>query len=269
MPAVLLSRLKIQSAQVCEAAGEPAAFLSALKRLFDEYADRTYRPGRQGKPAPLSPHFNVPRPVFRQVEVELARVLSQNPGYALPLADALWADGSLEIRHLAVGILASLEPDPPEPLTSRILQWADPQVEPAILDALLASGRMRLQTQRPDVWLNLLETWLDNPSPPVMALGLRGLLSLVSADSFTNLPAAFRLLNPLLRSGPPALSAEILDVLACLARRSPGETAFFLRQVAAGEGSPALSRIIRRSLPFFSGDQLAALKETLAGIHMV
>jgi len=264
MPAVILSRLKIDTAEVCSAAGEPEVFLRRLHNLLDTYADRTRRHGKTGPPGTLLPHYNPARAVLRQLQDELKWFCIQQPQAALPLADALWEDGWLETRLLAAVILNSTEPAPPEPLIDRIRSWASPETSPAMLDALLSSGSSRLQTARPDLWLGLIEGWLDDPANPVQRVGLRAVLSLASDPQFNNLPALYRLLNPIIKNASSEVTPGLLSVVEALARRSPSETAFYLRQLAAASRSGSLPRFVRKCLPFFDPPYQAVLKEALS-----
>ncbi len=263
MPAVQLSRLKLQAAEVCEAAGNPAAFLRSLHGLFGQYADRTYRAGKSGRPPSLLPHYNIPRPVMRQIQTELERVFQKSPDYALPLADILWQDGGLETRLLAARILDQVEPEPPEPILERLAVWARPEEDPELLEALLSFGNSNLRARKPDLWLTLIARWLDDPSQPVQGMGLKALLSLVRDPTFINIPAVYRLLDPILKAAPSGLTGDLLAVLENLAERSPAETAFFLRQLISSGSEGSLARIVRKCLPFFSGSQLEGLKEAL------
>ena len=53
MPAIQLTRLRLQTAGLAESFANPQAFVRGLHDLLDYYADRTHRPGQSGAPAPL------------------------------------------------------------------------------------------------------------------------------------------------------------------------------------------------------------------------
>jgi hypothetical protein len=86
---------------------------------------------------------------------------------------------------------------------------------------------------------------------------------MIQDPDFENLPAFFRLIHPLVRQAPPALRPDVLDVLATLARRSPQETAYFLRQTLALPNCPDTPWSIRQVLSAFPAEQQKRLRQAL------
>ena len=62
---------------------------------------------------------------------------------------------------------------------------------------------------------------------------------------------------------PANLQSELLAVLQALARRSPAETAYFLRQILTLVSDPLIPRLIRRCLPSFSPETQVGLRAAL------
>jgi hypothetical protein len=267
MPAIQLARLKIQAAQLADLYSQPALFVRRLLELFDFYADRTYRAGQAGVRIPQIAYFHIPKPVMRQLEQELTQICASHPQEAITLADELWKAVFLETRRLAIHILCQVDPIPPEPILARLRSWAQPAEEPQLLDALLASGRTCLQKNRPDLWLNLLQNWLNDEQPLLQAMGLRALISLVNDLQFKNLPFVFTLLMPVIRSHHRDLQPEVINLVAALADRTPVETAYFIHQALQKGREPPLVRVVRRCLPCFPADQQAFLRQSLSGLE--
>jgi hypothetical protein len=96
--------------------------------------------------------------------------------------------------------------------------------------------------------------------------GLRALLPMINDPRFENLPVFFRLIAPLTRTAPSAVRPDLLDVLESLARRSPPETAFFLRQTLDTPNSPDTPWLIRQCLRAFPDELQASLRETVRGL---
>jgi len=67
-------------------------------------------------------------------------------------------------------------------------------------------------------------------------------------------------LSPFLRTAPLPIRPDVLDVVAGLARRSPRETAFMLRQNLEAPDNPDTSLLIRQSLPHFPKDIQESLR---------
>lgn len=266
MPAILPARLRQQAALLAEQFEQPDAFIRSLHHLLDFYADRTHRPGQAGEPPPLLSAYNVRPPVIRQVLQELVQLAPENPEAALNLCDALWNQPYLELRLLAAGLLGQLPVDPPEPVLERVQAWVKQGTEARLKTVLFDQGLARLRKEDPNLVLQRAEEWLSSADPFDQQLGLQAMLPLVSDPAYQNLPVFFRLIYTLVRSIPPGLRPDLLDVLAALARRSPQETAYFLRQTLLTLQSPDTAWLIRRSLPAFPLNTQESLRRALREI---
>jgi hypothetical protein len=89
------------------------------------------------------------------------------------------------------------------------------------------------------------------------------LLPLICDPAFENLPVFFRLIQQLCQAAPAALRPDLLDVLAALARRSPQETAYFLRQTLIFPDSPDTPWLIRQSLSQFPPEMQSSLRQAM------
>ena len=263
MPAIQLARLKTLSVQLADVFSQPGLFRRRLIDLLDFYSDRTYRPGQSGRNISLLPHFRIPQPVMRQIEVELGPLAAQNPEEAFQLMDIIWADGYLETRLLAVYLLSQVPPTPSGPIIKRIHAWAKPGEDSTVLSALLSSGSSRFQRECPDQWQAIIEDWMKSADPSAMGNGLRALLSLARDTEFGNLPVIFGLLIPSMQAVPSNLQADYLDLIEVLARRSAPETAYFLRQSINASGDPSIGRLVRKALPFFNPEQQNGLRAAM------
>lgn len=263
MPAIQLARLKIQSARLIEFANQPDQFLRNLHSLLDFYADRTLRPGQAGTPPPLSPHYNTPGPVLRQIVTDLTYRFADGNASALELADALWADGYYETHLLAITLLGLVNPSPPDPILQRIQLWATSQEDRSVTRVVLSEGSGRIQKEHPDLWMGLIKEWLNSDQLSTQSLGVRSILPIASDPGYENLPVIFDLLGPIFRIAPTGLHPELAMVIEALANRSPMETAYFLRDSLKNSSHPSISRLVRRCLPFFSPDRQNSLRQAL------
>lgn len=264
MPAIQLARLKIQAARLAERFADPAAFVRGLHDLLDAYADRAYRPGREGEPPPLLVSYNTPPPVLRQALVEVEPLAAQDRGAGLALCDALWQQPYYEFRLLAIQLLGKVEPEPEAELLERARAWAVPGTELRLLKALFLHGLARLRQASPERFLGLAQRWLVSEEAFNRHLGLLALQALLSEPEFENIPALFHAITPLVRAAPTPLRPDLQEVIELLARRSPGETAFFLRQNLAMEmDNPGTAWLTRHCLHAFPGEFQASLRAAL------
>ncbi len=251
MPAISPARLKQQAALLSEHFNDPAAFVRSLHHLFEFYAERVKRPGQAGEPPPLLTAYKVRPPVLRLIVLELVPLVEEDPQAGLALCDALWEQPVLDFRLLAAGLLGKIPCTEPEPILARLQAWLRPDVEVRLVDALFTQGIACLRKGQPNLLVGLAETWLNEKDLFYQQLGLHLLVPLIENQKFENLPVFFRLIQDLTRSAPARLRPDILDILEALARRSPTETAYFLRQAAAMPNSPTAAWFIRQSLTAF------------------
>jgi len=249
MPAAQLSKLKSQINDLAWLFTRPADFVSMLHDLLNQYCDAAYRPGQAMAPAPLLPTFKVPKVVIHQLEIELSPLCVQAPAAALAIVDALWADTYLETRELGAYLLGRIPAAPPEPILTRIQTWATPGEHPLLQDVLLTRGGDALRKNRPDLWLNLIRSWLADSQSGMVDISLKAMAPLAADHTFENLPALFSLLDPLLAHPSPKWQANLTKVLVHLARRTPQETAYLLRTALRTSDDPALLRYMRKLLP--------------------
>ena len=263
MPAVQLARLKLQIDRLLENFGLPVEFKHNLDDILEFYADRTYRAGQTITVRPLTPSRHVSPLVIQQLELALRPYCASYPPAALALADILWPDPYLETRRMAVFMLGQASLDPPQPVLQRLAEWARPETPPEIIDLLLAIGTVRLRQEKPGVWLDTIQSWLQDPSLDRQRIGLKALLPLVDDPEFDNLPPIYRMITSFIHAPQPALLAVLQDVLEALIRRSQPEALFYLRQVLGSPTPPLSIRLIRRLIPMFGPDAQASLRKMM------
>ena len=263
MPAIQPARLRQQVAELAEYFDDPPAYIRSLHLLLDFYSDRARRPGKTGKPGPLLMAYNVRSPVLRMLVQELNPLVQENPGGGLALCDALWAEPYLEFRLLAAMVLGQIPPDPAEEITDRLKRWITTDVEFFLIEALLNHGIERLHQEQPQVFLRLIESWMESTNTFQQQLGLRALVQIIHDPTFENLPVFFRLIQPLCLAAPVGLRPDLLDVLSALAIRSPQETAYFLRQSLMFPDAPDTPWLIRQSLSQFPTESQSRLRQAM------
>jgi len=263
MPAVSIARLRAEVAGLGDLFTRPAEFTFGLHNLLDFYADRVYRAGHNIPPAPLIPTYHAPPLVIQQLQLELRAKCVEDPAAGLALADTLWLDPYLEVRKLAVFLLGQVPPKPSQPVMQRIQAWARPEEPADILKLLLSEATVRLRQELPEQWLETIQSWVNNSSPGIQFLGIQSLVPLVEDRQFSNFPPVFRLISPFLYSPQPILMPGLQDVLETLARRSPMETIFYLRQIMGSPTPPATIRIVRRLMPIFDAETQDNLRKIL------
>jgi hypothetical protein len=176
------------------------------------------------------------------------------------LCDALWAEQNYDLQQLAARILGQLPVDPSKQVLSRLQSWVQANPDKRLLDGLLEHGIFRLQQEAPQQLMDLVAGWLTTSDLPIQRAGLRALLPILKQSGTRSLPAIFRLLVPYLRVAPARLRPDILSVVAALAKCSPSEMAFLLRQNLSAPDNPDTPWIIRQVLDEFPEEMRTGLR---------
>jgi len=251
MPAIQLARLKKQVAELADYFHDPSALLRALFELLDNYADRTRRHGQAGEPPPLRNAHNVPAPVLRQIIKELSSLAANYPKSGLELCDSLWEQAYLEENLLAAHLLGSIGLEHTELILDRIQRWLATKPGEQIVDTILAVSLATIRRTAPETVVTVIEDWIDEPDPYYKQVGLKAMLTLVKEPDFADLAVIFRLVNPMIRSNTVETKTELLVVLQALARRTPKETAYNLRNLLESSENSAAPWYIRQTLKYY------------------
>lgn len=263
MPAVELSRLRAQINRLIVRFDDPTGLRSELRDLLDLYANRAYRPGQAVQPQPLLPSYRVAPLIMQQLTLELGKTCQEQPQQALGVVEALWQDPSLEPRLLAAALIGAIPPSAADGVISKLRAWVQPGENFRMLEALFQQGTLTLRRSAPEQLLKLIEEWISSRQAEMQALGVRALVPVIGDEVFENLPAVFRLLSPLVHSAPSVLHTDLQAVLEALARRTPTETAYYLRQALSMAAGPGTARLVRRCLPIFNDAQQASLRAAM------
>lgn len=262
MPAIDLARLKTQAARLIDYFDQPDFFVRQLHEMLEFYTNLTLRPAQAAIRASL-PSYRTPKPVMRQIESELEAPADQYPLHAVALTNALWKAGYLETRLLACCLLSGIPPASALPLFSLLSQWILQSKDAEIQQALLTDAFRRLRRENAEVFLLLIEEWLNSTDHRIQVWGLRALIPLINEPGFENLPAIFRLVRPAIESASPSTQLDLLSCLRALEGVSLTETLHFLREVSSASQNPQMIRILRRMLPALPLKLQEGLRETL------
>ena len=262
MPAIRPEILRRQSALLADEFYQPEVYLRSLHHLLDQYANRAYRSGQVGKPKPLLETYDVPLPVLRQLLLDLEPRARQAPEAALALSKELWDESYLETRWLAAGLLGKI-PIRSEQILNQLKSFLKTAINDRVISTLFDQGLVWLRNSHPETIIEQAQEWLTSSEASEQALGLRILLPLAGDPRYENLPVLFKLLAPLCCEAPSLVRPDLVDVIETLARRSPREKAFFLRESLGFGACTTTAWLMRQVLPVFPADIQASLRESL------
>jgi hypothetical protein len=252
MPAIDLVRLRQEALQLTELFSNPSAFLRQLYNLLEAYAQPASRRGDGQHSAVTLPTFRVPPAVLKQIHFELQAMAQADPGQALSLADALWAQRSLEHRILAARLLGSAPVIPAKQTLDRLTAWVETNREESLLVELAENGCAHLRQENPSTLIEFAWDCLGSGDIRRQSLALLALRPLLTRTNYANLPALFEILAPIANDPPKRLRPYLTSLLEALSERSPMETLYFLEQSLTenpGEGTRWLARQALKYLP--------------------
>jgi hypothetical protein len=251
MPAVNPTRLRFQIEDLMQDFGSPPEFHRKLQDIFGLYANRALRYGDSTEIKPLIPMYNLPAPAIRQLQLDLDLRVAENPDAALALADELWQDQYYEVKQTALYILGIVPFNTPEPIIERLNNWLSPDLDAVLITSLFTLGTKRIQNIYPIVWERFISSFLDKNEPENLAIGIRGLNEGLKNKNFSNLPAVFRLISPIIQRPNRKNLHDLEDLIETLAALSATETGHFLRQALSVSSSPETKRLVKQCLNFF------------------
>jgi hypothetical protein len=263
MPAIHLETLKKQISAVAEQFNHPDVFARGLTDLFEFYANRVHRQGQTGEPESILEHYNLPKPMLRQMYLSLGSLPSKFPEDAISLCDTLWRQTYYEHQVLAAFLVGRLPLDRLDDFLSLIEKNVVACKDQTLLKTIADFSTYNFRKEDPQRLLDKCEDWLDHASINLNRFSLLVLGHLAGEDGFENLPGIYTLISPATRKIDNRLSLEILQVVNSLAKRSPAETAYFLKKNWQVFHRSDTAWLIRQSLPNYSPELRKILRDAI------
>ncbi len=263
MPAIEISRLRSKINLLMQLIDEPAQLLPELTRFYESYSDLTFQSGLYSVRAGDLPAYRTPVLLNRELENAFSRISTNAPQKALPIIDLLAEKPQFEPRQLACTLLGTLPSEYFKEVTRRISAWAIAAGDSEDLVWIFKLSTKRIRVESPDIWLDLLETWLESTDPGNRRIAALGLTSMINDASLTSLPLIYKHLKPLLLESNPKTLPYLESMLEKLIQKSEKETVFFIKQVLRQSQDPLLTRMIRRNLSLFSSEGQESLRTFL------
>ncbi|MEX2161886.1 MAG: DNA alkylation repair protein [Anaerolineales bacterium] len=256
MPTIELARLKVETAQLAVRFSQPEAYVQGVVHLLQHYSMPVHRQGRIRGLRFVLMSYEVPPPLMKHLQFEMALQAEDSPEPALLIADGLWAERSIETRQLAVRLLGAIDSQPAE-IMARLEMWAKENQEPILVPELEHEGTRTLAAKYPDQLVEFAKQLLGTKDALKQGLALGALQSLLIDTRYSNLPLIFDLLAGAIEAAERHLRPNFAELLSLLARRSPQETEYFLQQCLsagakvgrANQGTAWIARQAMKALP--------------------
>ncbi len=262
MPAINLSRLRLQAFELAGLLEDPAAFRTFLRALLDEHAHRLLRRGRSMARRGALPAWEVPGILIRELEAALLPVAREKNAGVIAAASAAWTDGRLEEKQLAA-YLAGLSRNPGD-VRTLLLNWLEETDDPAVLQDLAVHACLPLRTADPLLFRADIRTWIEFREPPRRRFGWMALRSWADEKTSESLFAALELLPAAFTEMDPETMRLASELLVRLAALYPRETQGWLAELIPQQLHRG-RRFLRMTVSGLSGEPAEFLRNRLHG----
>lgn len=245
MPAIDLERLRKQASRLADFYFLPDEFMKHLREMLNSYVNHTLRTKENVAPGSNLKTYRTPAAVIAQIENELRAKAEDNAVFTLDLVDLLWSEESLETRLLASYLLGCIPPEE-EDLLPRITSWLAQTRDSQIRSEILSTSLSRMRKETPQQFLSSIRELLHPNRTHSWSNGIQALLPVIAETSYTNLPALFDMIEPVIIHAPPALQSDITELIIALYRASASETVFILKQILADPENTSTAITFRR-----------------------
>ena len=251
MAAIDLTRLNKQIEELKQAFSEPTEFRKRLHGTLQFYHRYAHRQNKDVTPVSFMRVYDIPNQVLPQIANGLSLKASEDANETLGVVDELWKDDHFEARDLAAHLLGQAPLSGAKEVLERLRQWSSLPLDRAVVKAVFIKGSQRLRAEDPHRWADFVGELLESPAPRQQNNGLYALSLLVAQAGSDQLPRFFRWVRPFLQSDQSLIQRNLSLVVAALARSSPAETAYVLKEVLSDTDSSSIERRFRDYLTFF------------------
>lgn len=268
MPAISLERLQKQIADLIEAFDQPREFRDRFHDLLSFYHRYSHRQQKDAIPKSFMLTYDLPEQVIPQLELGLRRTAKTLPEQALQVVDELWRDTYFEARDFAAFLLGQVPLTYKEAVLSRIKTWLSESLDHAVVKAIITKSTTTIQLDPTPIWEDTIQKLLTDPHPRKQGYGLYALAMAIPTSSTDLFPSFLRWVRPFIQDSPEPLRANLDRVIEALAKRSPSETAYLLKEVLADTDGAGIERRVRGYAGFFDQERatgiLTAVKQHAA-----
>jgi len=266
LPAIHLARLRKQAVELAAYFSEPKRFDFHFTQLLDFYSNRTIKPGKPTSSKSQVKSYKVQDPVLRTILVEISPSALNDPEAALHLAKLLWNIIILEKRIFAIRLLGLL-PVKDAPSTFDLIEdWSQACHEEQLLEEFASHPLLAINQENWPLYLEYLKKWLGSESQSLVRLSLISIAVILKERSVIDLPPVFKLLMPLF-SEPEFSQRSLLNpIFKSLARQSPDEMMFLIRQIYASQESKNKNfmKLLKKNLEYFPESYQESLESMIS-----
>jgi len=264
MPSVQLERLRPQIYAIITQYENSDMFTRSLISLLKSYSGDIDHSPSQITAYSLIPRLNVPQVVLNQLEISLKHLALTYPSQTKSIVEKLWEQRYFETKKIALILLSNLHTQEKDFYFEKINIWVDADIEGPIIDVILENAIKNKDIFESKQWFALVEEWLYSKINHLRKIGLTAIADLVDADTYHNLPAIFRLVEPMLSKPHVSINKDLIALIHSLIKASQPETAAFLIHLSVMYPEPEVYALIRKCIPLFDQYYASEVSNKLA-----
>ena len=261
--AIDLTRLNKQIEGLKEVFSQPVEFRQRLHATLQFYHRYAHRQHKDAVPVSFMRVYNLPDQVLPHIANGLSLKARQDEVETLAVVDELWLDEHYEARDLAAHLLGQVPFTASGEVYERIRQWSSMPLDRAVVSAIFSKGSQRLRSEDPKGWSAFVGSLLASPLERLQNHGLYALSLLVEQSDSNQFPQFFRWIRPFIQNDQTLIQPNLSSAIAALARRSPAETAYILKEVLSDTEGTGIEQRVRSYLPFFEEEVSQGLQASI------
>ena len=211
----------------------------------------------------LIPRLNTPLVVLNQLEISLKHLAHEYPRETKYVIEKLWAQPFFEPKKLSIVLLSNLPKKEKEYYFEKISSWVHEEIEDPLINAILENAISNKDIFSSTEWFSLVEKWLYSKTSRLRKIGLASVKDLISIETYSNLPAIFHLVEPLLSKPNVSINKDLTALVRSLVDSTQPETAAFLIHLSVMYPKPEVFALIRKCIPFFDDNYAFEIKQKL------
>ena len=259
MPSIDLIRLRKQIAHLGIFLEIPGEFLSQYKSLLEFYHQWSHHQHEEHIPDSFMLVYDLPPQVVPEIELGLKPFLKGKDHVIFPLADTLRKDLHFECSNLAAFLLGQTPVENIDTLKDYLETWLEGSLDKAVVETIFLKASSPMQNTDQDFYLTFLQSLLRSSNKRLANASLVGLTLFLPSAKIDDLPKLFNIIGPLIQDRE--VRQENLETLIReLAKKSPVETAYLIRQVLSDTDGRHVETLARSFLEYLPADT----KETVA-----
>ncbi len=254
MVAINLTRLNKELDALLQKYDSPQAFHKQLHHFLSFYHQYAHRQHKDSIPESFMRQYNLPKQIMPQLELTLRTKAHTSPEESFALIEELWNDEYFEARDLACFLLGQQKTEHASKVMAIVEDWLSQPQDRAVVASIFDKAIVGVLNTTPEMVSQLIKSLLSSKEIRRQNWGLIALNVFLPKASSNDLPMVYNLIRPFIAQSDLMVQARLTDLVEALAKRSPGEMAYLLKEVLADTEGAEIEQRLRRYLDFFEDD---------------